>query len=393
MKIVRIALGLLALAIAFCVSPAGAANRFWNPYIVTGAVSGTGSVCRLTISPAITGSGLLAGDSVAVTGITGATACNVTATVSTVVDSTHIELTGTTFALAYVSGGCAAGGEWTATNTSNWAASSTATCGSGGQTVPGSADAVTFDANSLLSTVTVNFGGAITIGGLTTTNFPTGSTFDNSVNNNNFTIGGLSLGWQNGAAGARTFKLGSATYTLTDTNGTIWNWSSFNGTLTPGTSTIVFSATAIGQRGFIGGANQTYNNFTVSNAAQNAGLVALAGSGTTLTFNNLTFTNVLQVTFPSNFTTVITGTFSYSGSSSLYGSITTTGGSTGSLGSTISVANATTLQNLYMQNIFAQTGAGSIACNPCINGGNNTTSGTFTITPPSGGGGGRIIGG
>src|SRR5690242_5920236 len=78
-------------------SQADAASRFWGAYSVTGAVSGTGGVCRVTISPAITGSGILSGTTVTVNGITGITGCNVTTTVSTVVDTTHVELSGTTF--------------------------------------------------------------------------------------------------------------------------------------------------------------------------------------------------------------------------------------------------------------------------------------------------------
>lgn len=386
----RLILGLIALAISFCASPANAAARFWNPYIVTGAVSGTGSVCRLTISPAITGSGLVAGDTVNVTGITGATGCNVAAAISTVVDSTHIELTGTTFGGAYISGGCAAGGEITATNTSNWAASSTSTCGSGGSSVPGSADAVTFDANSLLSTIKLNFGGTWSIQSLATTAFPRGAgcVWDNSANNNNVTIGGGGNGWVNSGAGVCTFNLGSATYTLTDTNGNIWNWSGFNGTLTAGTSTILFSATATGLRNFIPGTTQTYNNFTVTNGAANTGEISIFAA---VTLNNVTMTNVRQMVFPNNQTTTINGTFSYSAGGGQYGILTSSGGASASLPATVVLANATTLQSLLIQNI-TRTGTGTLACNPCVDGGGNTTNANFTITAPSGGSA-QIIGG
>lgn len=75
---------------------------------VSGAVSGTLGVCRLTLSSAITGGLIVAGTSVTVSGIVGSggdTGCNGSTTVSAVVDSTHIELTGTTFANSYASGG------------------------------------------------------------------------------------------------------------------------------------------------------------------------------------------------------------------------------------------------------------------------------------------------
>jgi hypothetical protein len=382
----------IALGLTLLTAPqADAANRFWNPYIVSGAVSGTGGVCRLTISPAIVGGGLTTSDTVTVSGITGATGCDVTAQISAVVDTTHIELTGTTFGGVYATGGCVAGGEWTTTNTANWATTSTSTCGSGGSSVPGSADAATFDANSLAGTVSPNFGTSYAIGSLTTGAYV--GTLDFSVYNPTpFTIGGLANGWNNSGSATRTINLGSGTFTMTDTSGTIWNWTTTTGlTLNAGTSTILFSATATGSRNFIAGTSKTYYNLTVANAAANTGLIALFAT-TSVAFNNVTLTNVRQAAFPANLTTTISGALSYSGSGSQYGFLTANGGAAASLPVTISVANATSLSNLLMQNII-QSGAGSIACNPCIDGGGNTTSATFTITPPSGGGGGRIIGG
>lgn len=371
-----------ALALALLASDVEAASRFWNPYIVTGAVAGTAGVCRLTISPAITGSGLLAGDSTTTTNITGATGCNVTATVSTVVDSTHIELTGTTFGGAYVSGGCVSGGRITSGNTSNWAASSTSTCGSGGSSVPGSADDVTFDANSLTGVIVSNFSG------WTTKSITTGAfvgTLDNSVNNDPWTIGGGTLGWSGTGSGTRTIKLGSATYTLNDVNGNIWNWSTTtNLTLNAGTSTILFSAVGLTSRNFIcNGAQCAFNAFTVTNASPHADGIFISGSQ--ISFVNLTMTNVRQLTLPGNATTTVSGTLSYSGSGGQYGVLTSNSGGAGTFAATLSVAGAWAPQNLLMQNLI-QSGAGSISCNPCVDGGGNTTSGTFTITPASGGG-------
>jgi hypothetical protein len=68
---------------------------------VTGAVSGTAAVCRLTMASTAS---LAESQRVIVAAIAGATGCNVTAAVH-IVDATHIELTGTTFGGAYTSGG------------------------------------------------------------------------------------------------------------------------------------------------------------------------------------------------------------------------------------------------------------------------------------------------
>lgn len=78
---------------------------------VTGTSSGTGGVVRLTVGST---AGMTTGDNVVVTGVTGTTEANVPlvpphSTWSiTVVDSTHIDLTGTVYTHAYVSGGMVA---------------------------------------------------------------------------------------------------------------------------------------------------------------------------------------------------------------------------------------------------------------------------------------------
>jgi len=102
------ALGLwvLSTVAAFAICGAAAGGCFWVPLAVSGAVSGTGSVCRLTV---LNTAGLVSGTSVIVAGLVGATECNGTTTVSTVVDGTHLELAGTTFTSVYVSGGTVAG--------------------------------------------------------------------------------------------------------------------------------------------------------------------------------------------------------------------------------------------------------------------------------------------
>jgi hypothetical protein len=70
--------------------------------VVTGAVSGAGAACRLTITGG-TG-GFTNGQKLWATGINGATGCNAEGTVS-IVNGTQIDLVGTTFGGTYTSGG------------------------------------------------------------------------------------------------------------------------------------------------------------------------------------------------------------------------------------------------------------------------------------------------
>jgi hypothetical protein len=68
---------------------------------VSGAASGTGGVVRLTVNSTVS---VNTGDIGVVSGVTGTTEANGT-WVLKVVDATHVELQGTVFANAYVSGG------------------------------------------------------------------------------------------------------------------------------------------------------------------------------------------------------------------------------------------------------------------------------------------------
>lgn len=371
-------IGLLLLLAGLWSVPANTAARFWNPYIVSGAISGAGGVCQLVISPAITGSGLIAGTPVSVTGVTGATGCNVSATISAVVDSTHIELTGTTFGGVYVSGGCVGGGEWTTTNTSNWAGSSTATCGSGGSSVPGTSDAITLDANSLSGTIRP----AATITNfqsLTSSAFT--GTLDFNVNNPSFTMS-ANPSWTDAATGVHTINMGSGTWTFSLTSGTAISISTgANLTLNANTSTILLSATATATRSLTVAGTRTFNNFTVNNSVMNPFVISLSNASTTV-FNNVTFTNVQFVLTAAAGTFTINGTWTWDGTSSKQGILYANGGV-----STITVANANTLSYLAINGV-TKAGAGSITANNSFDAGGNTS---VTINAPAGGGA-RCIG-
>lgn len=362
----------LALLLAAPVMPAKAASRFWNPYIVTGAASGTGGVCRLTISPAIVGGGLTSANTVTTTGITGATGCNVTAAISTVVDSTHIELTGTTFGGVYATGGCVAGGVWSSTNTANWAASSTSTCGSGGSSVPASADTVTLDANSLTASIIPNYDFSIT--SLTMGAYV--GTLDFSVNNNNPTMQTASI---TGTA-VRSLFCGTGSWLFTGTSGTVWTAATgTNLTFTCGSAPFTFTATTTSPRTFAGG-GQSYGVVTVSTNSSRGTFVVSGGN----TFSNLALAAGTSVSF-GNSTVTITNAVTWTGTAAL--PITVLGQNGGSFGVAIifSLGAAGTCTWCMLGGLGA-TGAGSLTATNASNvGGPNT--GSISIAVPSATGG------
>lgn len=150
-------------------------------------------------------------------------------------------------------------GTWDASDTTHWSLLSGST---GGAPVPTSADTVTFDGSSGGGTVTLNFGGTITIQSLTMGAFT--GTWDNSVNNNNITVTASGSAFSLSGIGARTIKLGSATYTLSSGSNVGWACTTTtNLTLTATSSTIVFSG-AGGSKTFSGGASQTYGTLSLS---------------------------------------------------------------------------------------------------------------------------------
>lgn len=148
-------------------------------------------------------------------------------------------------------------GTWDSSTTTNWAASSN---GAGGQSVPGSADTVTFDGSSGGGTVTVNFGGTITIQSLTWGAFT--GTLDFSVNNNPLTIN-ANGGFNGSGSGTRTYKGGTGTLTLTaSTAGSlgIWTMSTTTGLTWTAPSSIVFTGPPSGGVYTFAGGGLTYSS-------------------------------------------------------------------------------------------------------------------------------------
>lgn len=350
------------------------ANRFWVAQPVSGAIVSAASPpqVRLTVSST---TGMTTGDTRTVSGIVGTTEANGT-WVITVIDATHIDLQGTTFANLYTSGGTV-NGRWDATNTNNWVSSSGGT--NYGQTIPGSGDAATLDAASGGGTVTVN--ATITIQSLTCGAFT--GTLDFSANNNNVTLS-TNSGFNGSGSGTRTINLGNGTWTLTGT-GTMWNLSTTtNLTFNANSSTIVFTATSASPRNMLTG-GKTYSTITIS-ANTSLGQFSFTTAPTIGTFN-VSAPNAIS--FPSSATTTITNALTLNGMSltSLVELYSDTLGTTG----TVSSANNGTFTWTTFRDLTF-SGGGTFSATNSIDLGRNSG---ITITAPSAGGsgGGSVYGG
>ena len=263
-------------------------------------------------------------------------------------------------------------GTWDSSTTTHWASSSG---GAGGQSVPGSADTVTFDASSGGGTVTLNYGGAITIQSITIGAFT--GTFDNSVNNNNMTLS-ASGGFNGSGSGARTINLGTATYTLTANNASFNFNSTTNLTYTGSGASIVFSGSS-NQRQFFGG-GLSHGNVTFG-ASSGGGYYTINSSNT---FASLAISAPNYVSFPIGSTNTISGAFSWVGSSgSKIGIVSASIGTASSIAAT---AGSTALGTSFRDINFT---SGTPVATDSFDLGNNSG---ITITPPGSGGSFGVIG-
>ena len=175
----------------------------------------------------------------------------------------------------WVQAGNGGTGTWDGSDTTNWGSSSG---GAGGQSVPGSSDTVTFDANSFAAvsnTCTVNTDFSIT--SLTCGAMNGVLTF--ATNNNSPTFSTVSLT----GTGTRTINLGSGTFTITGT-GTCMNLATgTNLTFDGGTSKVRLTNSSATTKTFNNGANATWYDIDI-----------VAGSGDTAITNfigrNIDFT-------------------------------------------------------------------------------------------------------
>lgn len=373
---------LLALALFLLPISAEAATCFQVPLAVSGAVAGTAGVCRLTVS-AITGSGQLAGDTVNVAGITGATGCNVSTTISTVVDSTHIELAGTTFGGVYAAGGTVGGGHWGTGNSTNWASGTggtVGTCAATGGVPKQSADTATFDGASGGGTVTVD----TTMNGTTLTAITAGAftgTLDFSVNNPSmsFISTGTAISFT-GTGTGRIFKLGSGTFTISDRGSFDFTTTTGAGVQSLASATIVMSSTAVAGQQLFAGGGFTYGTLTINGRATGQGAI-FGAQVNTFTTVNLTGPLALNISAAQTITNL-----NVSGNASNYVNFPALTPQSTTI--TLTVTNAAIDRAILRGVIFA--GSSPAATNSIDMGNNNMNGGS--ITPPSGGGG-HIIGG
>lgn len=267
-------------------------------------------------------------------------------------------------------------GTWDSSTTTHWSDSSG---GSGGFSVPGAGDTVTFDGASGGGTVTLNFGGTITITSLAMGAFT--GTFDNSVNNNNITINGTGNAFNISGSGTRTINLGTATYTINGTSGGFNASTVTNLTLSAASATIVLAGTNA-TRSFNGG-GKSYGTVTFDaiGTFSNSGRVQVTGANTIGTLN-INAPNFIE--FTSGVTQTVT-TMNVNGTSSNQVGLVSDSNASNA---TIAV---TTLTCTYAS-FRALTFTGSPTATNSFNIGANTG---ITINAPSGGGAAsaRVIGG
>lgn len=258
-------------------------------------------------------------------------------------------------------------GTWDSSDTTHWAASSGA---AGGQSVPGSADTVTFDGSSGGGTVTLNFGGTITIQSITMGAFT--GTFENSVNNNNMTLSLSGSAFSGTGSGTRTVKLGTATYTLTG-SAAVWNFTTVtNLTLTASSANIVFSGGNGLKRFIYGNSNITYGSLTLG--ASSAGGSYTTEGGGALTLGTLAITAPNYVLFSANGMT-LTNAFNWAGTTSaqIFLATSTVGTQLAVTAAASSVANYVAFRDLTFTNTPVASNSFDLLNNSGI-----------TITPPSG---------
>ncbi len=284
---------------------------------------------------------------------------------------------------------CVTACTWDSSSTAMWSLSSG---GATGAAVPSSADTVTFDGATCVGgvtcTITLNFGGTITIQSLTTgacTASTTGCIFDNSVNNNNITVTATGSAFNWSGAGTRNMKLGSATYTMSATgSGATWAWSNIsNATISAASATIAWTGSASNVRTITGPGTGgiTYGTLTLS-ANSGAGYYALTGINTFGTFN-VTAPIFVRLLSGSAVQTV-TNAINWVGTGA--NPIGMSSDATGNQG-TFTLTNGGTLAYASLRDIIF-TG-GTVTANNSLNVGNNSG---VTINGPSAGGG-CILGG
>lgn len=271
-------------------------------------------------------------------------------------------------------GGGSGGIKWASATGGSSACSATSGPAAG---VPGASDSAIFDANSGGGTVTASPTGT----GLSLINLTAGAftgTLDFSGSNPSMTISGsLSVS----GTGTRNINLGSGTFTLSGTSGTILDVTTTTG-LTPTfqNAGITLSGNSVIRSLVLGG--QTFGALTI-NSNSTKGMV----STTAGTFASASVWSGNTIVVSQTTTLTITGALTMTGTASAPVGIMSSNPS-GNV-STISVGSASTIDYGAILRM-TKSGAGSITANNSFDLGGNTS---ITINPPTAGGGGRIIGG
>jgi hypothetical protein len=275
-------------------------------------------------------------------------------------------------------------GTWDNSTTTHWAAS---TGGAGGQSVPASADDVTFDANSGGGTVTV----AATINGTNTIHsFTCGAftgTLDFSANNPSITITRF---FSCSGTGTRTINMGSGTFTINNDgqeNGI--DFGTITGlTYNCGTSTLVLGWSGSGAPQ-PPGINANLNNLTHYNLVFNGHPQTLGiGSASGVSCHDFTVNGPVTVLLPFNLGITINGTLTCNGTSTApvwFAGNASGGTSTLTLTNNAGVATWTAFQAItFATHSMVATNSWDLGGNTLLTVSSNPTS--------TGGGGGGVIG-
>jgi hypothetical protein len=261
-------------------------------------------------------------------------------------------------------------GTWDAADTTHWAAS---TGGAGGQSVPGTSDAVTIDASSGAGTITVATNvavQAITCGAM-------GMTLDFATNNNTVTLT-ASPGFSGTGTGARTINGGTGQWTISNGGGTVFSMATSTNLTNPTTAfastPIAFTNTASGATAISLG-SLTYGTITRSATVRGTNIIHAGATISSLSIaapNYVLFTNSQTATIA---TLAVTG-----GSSSAIVGLTSDSADTQA---TISLTNSPTLTWVSSRAIVYSGAGSSFTATNSFDLGRGSGA-TFSV--PSGGG-------
>lgn len=266
-------------------------------------------------------------------------------------------------------------GTWDASDTTHWAATSG---GAGGQSVPGSADSVFLDASSGGGTVTVNFGGLITLVSMDCSAFT--GTLDFATNDNSVTLTGSGNVFTGGTTATKTINMGDGTWTLSNATNAVFTLSGANANLTFNANGSTIAFTGAGTKTIIAG-GKTFNNITAAASSGTGNFNINSGSSLTASSLSIAAPNLFQAANNGTITTL-----SFTGTSASTPIIMNAGGLTTR---TMAIANNFTPSWCSIDTITFSGGT-HVASNSF---GVNVSGITVNAPPGSSGSGQRVFGG